>query len=97
MNIKLLLDRVLIEVEKEETTNSGLIVSTNNKDAAFKSGKVIACGDGRILDSGHKEPVQVNKGDYVIFQFGNTVSVDGKQYEVVRGDDLVMILNAKYK
>ena len=93
-SIKPLHDRVVIEkVEAEEKTASGIVLPGS---AAEKPdmGKVIAVGDGKVLDSGTKIAMNVKIGDKVIFgkYSGQTVKLDGKEYLIMREDDILGII-----
>jgi chaperonin GroES len=93
--IKPLHDRVVVErVEAEEKTASGIVLPGS---AAEKPdmGVVLAVGDGKVLDSGTKIAMNVKVGDKVLFgkYSGQTVKLDGKEYLVMREDDIMGIIS----
>jgi chaperonin GroES len=60
-------DRVLVEpVEQEAKTPGGVILPDTAKEKPQK-GKVLAVGSGRVLDNGHKVPLEVQKGHTVLY------------------------------
>lgn len=95
MNIKLLDDRVLVDMG-DEKTKSGLIVSKNRDDenqGEYQIGKVVASGPGKYLDNGTRLINGVFVGDKIMFQYGKEVEVEGKKYMLMKAEDVVMILN----
>ena len=87
-------DRILVErLEAEEKTAGGIVLPDSAQEKP-KEGRVIATGSGKVLDSGERSPFQVKKGDRVIFASyaGTDVSVDGKDYLVMREEDVLAIV-----
>lgn len=93
MNIKLLQDRVLVEVPQETKTNSGLVLSRENDISGLKEGRVIATGSGSRSDNGVVIPLEVKEGDDVLFSYGDVVTIENKKYFLVRESDIAIILN----
>ncbi len=94
-NIKPLGDKVVVElVEQEEKTASGLYLPDTAKKKP-QSGRVIAVGNGRILDNGDRNTLSVKVGDKVLFSKygGNEVTLDGKDYTILDEDQVYAILN----
>lgn len=95
MKITPLNDKVLIErVEADDKTAGGIILPDTAKEKP-KQGKVLAVGDGRILDNGQRVPFQVKVGDRVLFSSyaGNEVQLDGKEYLVMSEDDILAVVD----
>ena len=93
MNLKPLGDRVIIkQAEAEETTASGLILTTKDQEKPQR-GEVLAVGEGKYVD-GKLVPVPVEVGDTVIYgkYGGQTVTVYGEDYLILRGDDLYAVV-----
>lgn len=94
VSIKPLSDRVLLtEIDQKDTkTASGIIIPESvNSDRDTKRGKVVAVGEGRMLDGIlQKPPVKV--GDEVLFTWGDEVTVDGKKYTIVGADNITAII-----
>src|SRR6266705_1555892 len=90
MNLKPLGDRVIVEVlEEEESTVSGIVLPDTAREKPQR-GKVMAVGPGRYED-GHLVPLDVKKGDEVVFsKYGGTeVKVGGEEYLILRESDIV--------
>lgn len=91
--IKPLSDRVLIKMVKaEETTKSGIILSSGSQEKP-QIAEVIAVGPGGIVD-GEKVEMQVKKGDKVITSkySGTEVKYEGEEYIIVRQSDILAIV-----
>ena len=92
--IKPLADRVLIEpAPAEEKTESGLYIPDNAKEKPMQ-GKVIAVGPGKKDENGKAIPMEIKVGDQVLYgkYSGTEVSVEGKEYLIVRESDVFAIL-----
>jgi len=84
-------DRVVIEpMEAEEKTPGGIVLPDTAKEKPMK-GKVIAVGDGKMLESGKRAELLVKKGDKVLYgkYAGTEITVDGKEYLVMRESDIL--------
>lgn len=84
-------DRVVIEpMEAEEKTAGGIVLPDTAKEKPMK-GKIIAVGDGKMLESGKRAELLVKKGDKVLYgkYAGTEVIVDGKEYLVMRESDIL--------
>ncbi len=90
-NIRPLDDRVVIEpMEAEEKTQGGIVLPDTAKEKPMK-GKVVAVGEGKMLESGKRAELLVKKGDKVLYgkYAGTEVTVDGKEYLVMRESDIL--------
>ena len=85
-------DRILVKrsEEDEQTTSGGIIIPDTAKEKP-QEGEVVAIGNGRLLDSGERQPVDVAVGDLVLFaKYGGTeVTYDGTEYLILREDDIL--------
>ena len=93
MKLKPLADRVLLKpVEAMETTASGIILSTANKEKPVLS-EVVEVGPGGMVD-GNEVKMTVSAGDRVIVgkYSGTTVKVDGEEYSIVRQSDILAVV-----
>ena len=93
MTLKPLADRVLLKVtEAEETTKSGIILSTANKEKPVIS-EVVAVGPGGVVD-GKEVVMTVKAGDKVVVAkyAGTEVKLDGVEYSIVRQSDILAIV-----
>ncbi len=94
MKIRPLHDRVIVQRLEEETTSPGGIVIPDSATEKPIEGKVIAVGNGKVLDNGEVRALEVKKGDKVLFgKYGGTeVKIDGDDYLVLREDDIMGII-----
>ena len=95
MNINPLADRVVIQlVEAEETTKSGIILTSAAKEKP-QVALVVAVGPGAKNDDGAVIPMTVKVGDKVLTAkySGTEVKVDGEEYTIVREDDILAIVD----
>src|SRR3989344_4671954 len=94
MKIKPLNDRVLVEPVKEERKKGGIILPETLEKEKPQEGIVIAVGPGKFDEDGNRIPMTVKKGDKVLFTkyAPNEIKVDGKEYLVVREDDIMGIV-----
>lgn len=93
MKLKPLADRVLLKpVEAMETTASGIILSTANKEKPVLS-EVVAVGPGGMVD-GNEVKMEVRVGDRVVVAkySGTEVKLDGEKYIIVRQSDILAIV-----
>ena len=84
-------DRVGIEpMEAEEKTQGGIVLPDTAKEKPMK-GKIIAVGDGKMLESGKRAELLVKKGDKVLYgkYAGTEITIDGKEYLVMRESDIL--------
>ena len=91
--LKPLLDRVVVKMkEAEETTKSGIILTSNSQEKP-QIAEVVEVGPGKKID-GKIEPVCVKKGDNVIVSkyAGTEVKYEGVEYIILRQDDLLAIV-----
>lgn len=94
MNLKPLHDRIIVEASpKEEKTASGIILPDSAQEKPLR-GEVLAVGPGKRLDSGQLAPIDVKKGDTVIYgkYSGTEVTVEGKDYVILRADDILAVV-----
>lgn len=87
-------DRVLVEESKEETkTASGIILPDDySEDKGMKEGKVVSVGEGK-MEHGKLVKPSVKKGDKILFQWGDEVKIDGKDYYLVNDSSIAAIIN----
>ena len=93
MTIKPLADRVVTKlVEAEETTKSGIILTSAAKEKP-QIAEVVAVGPGGIVD-GNEVKMYVKVGDKVIVSkyAGNEVKIDGEEFSIVCQSDILAIV-----
>ena len=91
--IKPLEDRVLLKmVEAEETTKSGIILSSGSQEKP-QVAEVIAIGPGRVED-GKKVEMNIKVGDKVITSkySGTEVKYEGEDYIIIKESDILAIV-----
>jgi chaperonin GroES len=94
MNIRPLGDRVLIKrVAEEEKTKGGIIIPDTAKEKP-QEGKVIAVGKGKRDDEGKVTPLDVKKGDRILFgkYSGTEVKLNGEEHLIVREEDILGVI-----
>jgi len=94
MAIRPLGDKILVQrLEAKDKTDSGIFLPESAKEKPQQA-KVIATGDGKVLDSGERAPFQVKKGDTVIIgKWGGTeIKVDGEDYLVMSEEDVLAVV-----
>ena len=94
LNLKPLGDRVVVEpVEKEERTASGIILPETAKEKP-QEGEILAVGPGRRDDDGKLIPMDVKKGDIVLYAkyAGTEVKIEGTKYLILKEGDVLAIV-----
>ena len=94
MKIRPLQDRILVKrVDEEEKTAGGIIIPDTAKEKP-QEGRVVAAGNGKIQENGNVQPLDVKKGDRVLFSkyAGTEVNIDGVEHLIIREDDVLGIL-----
>ncbi len=94
MKIRPLHDRILVErLEEENTTAGGIIIPDSAKEKPVE-GKVVAAGNGKITESGEVKALDVKEGDRILFgkYAGTDVKIGGKEYLIMREDDVLGII-----
>ena len=94
MKLKPLQDRILVQrVEEKATTKGGIIIPDTAKEKPAE-GKVIAVGAGKVADDGKRIPLEIKKGDRVLFgkYAGTEVQIEGDEYLIMREDDILGII-----
>ena len=94
MKIRPLNDRVLVQRMEEETKTKGGIIIPDTAKEKPAEGKIIAAGNGRLGDDGKRIPLEVKKGNRVLFsKYGGTeVKVDGEELLVMREEDIMAVI-----
>jgi chaperonin GroES len=94
MKIRPLQDRLVIRrVEEQEKTKGGLIIPDSAKERPLE-GEVIAVGAGKKLEDGKIVPLDVKKGDRVLFgkYSGNEIKLDGVEHLILREDEVLGVI-----
>jgi chaperonin GroES len=94
MKVRPLHDRVIVKrIEEEDKTKGGIIIPDTAKEKPIE-GKIVAAGNGKILENGNKVPLEVKKGDRVLFgkYAGTEIKIDGEEHLIMREDDIIAIV-----
>ncbi len=88
-------EKVLIKRMEAETTTKGGIVLPDTAKEKPQKGKVLAIGDGKLLDDGTRAAFTVSKGDKVLFSSyaGTEIKVDGEELMLMDESDILAILS----
>ncbi len=95
MKIRPLQDRLLIQrIEEEEKTKGGIIIPDTAKEKP-QEGKVIAVGKGKVSEDGKLQPLDVKKGDRILFSkySGTEVNIEGEEHLIIREDDVLGVID----
>ena len=94
MKVKPLHDRVMVKrIEEEEKTAGGIIIPDTAKEKPME-GKVMAVGGGARGEGGRIQPLDVKKGDRILFGkwSGTEVTVDGDELLIMKESDIMGII-----
>ena len=96
MNIRPLHDRVIVKRLEEERVSAGGIVIPDSATEKPVQGEVIACGNGKITDSGDVRALDVKVGDRILFgkYSGTEVKLDGQELLVMREEDIMAVIES---
>ena len=95
MQIKPLYDRVVVKpFEEQEVKKGGIIIPDTAKEKPME-GEVMEVGSGRVTDDGKKMPLEVKKGDRILYgkYSGTEVNVGNTEYLIMRESDIFAIIN----
>lgn len=96
MSIRPLHDRVLVKrIEEDEKTAGGIIIPDSAKEKPNR-GKIVAVGSGSRDESGKVVPLDVKKGDVVLFaKWGGTeIKVNGDELLIIKESDIMAVEEA---
>ncbi len=94
MKIRPLQDRVLVKrVEEEQKTKGGIIIPDSAKEKPIE-GEVIAAGNGKAGEDGKVRPLDVKKGDRVLFgkYAGTEVKIENVEHLILREEDILGVI-----
>ncbi|MDP2798868.1 MAG: co-chaperone GroES [Deltaproteobacteria bacterium] len=94
MKIRPLQDRIVVKrLEEEDKTKGGIIIPDTAKEKPIE-GKVIAVGNGKVMENGTRVPLEVKAGDRILFgkYSGTEVKIDGEEHLIMREDDVLGII-----
>jgi len=94
MKVRPLNDRVLVlRFEEEQKTAGGIIIPDTAKEKPLE-GKIVSAGPGKMGDDGKRVPLEVKKGDRILFSkySGTEIKIDGVEHLFMREEDILAIL-----
>lgn len=94
MKLKPLHDRIVVEAAAKEEKTAGGIILPDTAQEKPQRGTVLAVGPGKRLDSGQLAPVDVKKGETVLYgkYSGTEVTVEGTDYIILRAEDVLAVV-----
>jgi chaperonin GroES len=94
MKIRPLQDRLIIKrVAEEAKTKGGIIIPDTAKEKPLE-GKVVAVGNGKVLEDGKVRALDIKAGDTVLFTkyAGTEIKIDGEDHLIVREEDVLGVI-----
>ncbi len=87
-------DRIVVQRDESLSTTAGGIVLPEAAKEKPARGKVLAVGDGKLLNSGERAAFQIKKGDHVLFSSyaGETLTMDDQEFILMREDDVLAVI-----
>ncbi|HSG32807.1 MAG TPA: co-chaperone GroES [Thermodesulfobacteriota bacterium] len=95
MKVQPLYDKILVKrIEGEEKTKGGIIIPETAQEKPLE-GTVEAVGKGKLLDNGTIRPLDVKKGEKVLFNKygGNDINIEGEEYLILREEDILAVIS----
>jgi chaperonin GroES len=97
MKIRPLHDRIIVKRLEEDRTSPGGIATPDTAGQKPMHGKILAVGNGKILENGHVRPCDLKLGDKILFgkHSGTEVRVEGEELVVMREEDVMAVIESK--
>jgi len=94
MNVRPLGDRIIVARVKEEAMTKGGIVIPDSAKEKPVEGKILAVGNGKVLEDGTVRKLDVKAGDTILFgkYAGTEVTIGGEQHLILREDDILGVV-----
>ncbi len=94
MKFRPLQDRILVKRVDSEVKTAGGIIIPNSAQEKPQEGLVVAMGNGKRLDDGTQIPMDVKKGDRILFgkYSGSEVKIDGEDHLILREDEILGVM-----
>jgi chaperonin GroES len=96
MKIRPLQDRIIVKrVQEEEKTKGGIIIPDTAKEKPIE-GKVLAVGNGKVLEDGKVRPLDVKAGDRILFSkyAGTEIKIEGEEHLIMREEDILGVIES---
>lgn len=94
MKFRPLHDRVVVRrLEGEEKTKGGIIIPDTAKEKPQQA-EVHAVGNGKLLETGERVPLEVKAGDRILFgkYSGSEIKIEGREYLILKEDEILGVL-----
>ena len=94
MKVRPLHDRILVKrIDQEAKSKGGIIIPDTAKEKPME-GRVVAVGTGKVSEEGVVTPLDVKKGDRILFSkySGSEIKLDGDEHLIIREDDVLAVL-----
>jgi chaperonin GroES len=94
MKVRPLHDRILVKRIEEEAKSKGGILIPDTAREKPQEGSVVAVGKGKVNDDGDLRPLEVHKGDRILFgkYSGTEIRLEGEEHLIIREDDVLAVL-----
>ena len=99
MKLRPLNDRILVKrVEEKEVTKGGIIIPDTAKEKPAE-GKIVAVGQGALNNDGVRVPLEVKKGDRILFgkYGGQEINVEGEEYLIMSEQEVLCVIEVDKK
>ncbi|MFA6347997.1 MAG: co-chaperone GroES [Candidatus Paceibacterota bacterium] len=96
MKLTPLSDNIVVElIKEEEKTKSGILLPQNSEKDKPTHGVVVEVGPGKMTSSGKIIPMELKKGDKIIFgKFGHhEIKIENKEYLILRQEDVLAVID----
>ncbi|MEP7305752.1 MAG: co-chaperone GroES [Acidobacteriota bacterium] len=97
MDIRPLHDRIIVRrLDEGEQKIGGIIVPDSAREKPQR-GTIISAGDGKINDAGQRVPLDVKKGDLILFgkYSGQEVKLEGEEHLIMREEDVLAVIDGE--
>jgi chaperonin GroES len=94
MDLRPLHDRVLVSrLEEVEQRQGGIIIPDTAKEKPQQA-KVHAVGNGKLLETGERAPLEVKAGDRILLgkYSGSEIKIEGREYLILKEDEILGVL-----
>ncbi|HKA15112.1 MAG TPA: co-chaperone GroES [Myxococcota bacterium] len=94
MKVRPLHDRILVKrLDQEAKSKGGIIIPDTAKEKPME-GRVVAVGTGKVADDGTVTPLDVKKGDRILFSkySGTEIKLEGDEHLIIREEDVLAVL-----
>jgi len=99
VSIRPLNDRIIVRrMEEQEQMRGGLYIPDTAKEKP-QEGEVLAVGNGKLLETGQRTPIDLKAGDRILFgkYAGTEIKLDGEEYLILREDDVLGVVETTAK